>query len=275
MQARGRGLPQTYKAALDLYSKCRKKWRGRILGNYRVAVSDYDRNEDKDKPVMGVWYHQTEVVTFYPDGTAEFCMGQWDTISTHAVIGSMLGKEYGVSLGSSALKGVGTCAFFRRREKHSIVRSWWDRFPIETRTRYRLSPDRPCTIQARYWTAAHTDPWTDVRGVIGVPRPRPLPKSRDMRLQPKLGDAFLDTKTGNAYIWTTSHLYGCRGKPVIAAPYYGEMRHSSLAVQTHHDKPLYPLCLSGNDFDVWLLAEDADTRVPLDRTKGGKYAHQD
>lgn len=274
MQARGKGLPQTYDAALEMYNRCRNKWRGRIIGNYRIAVSDYDRNEDKKRPIIGVWYHATEVATFYPDGSAEFTMGCWDTVSTRTVIGSVLGKEYGVSLGSASVDSIGTCAFFRRNKMHQDDRCWWNRHPIETRTRYRVVPDKPGELWARSYRSAHDAPWQEVKPVIFVPRARPLPKSRNTILTPKLGDAFLDTKTGNAYIWTTSYLYGCRGRPVFAVPYHGEHAVGGRAVETHRDKPYYPVVLSGIDFDVWLLAEDASSRVPIDRTKGGVYAYQ-
>ena len=45
MQARGKGLPRSYEGALALYAKCRKKSVGRCMGNYRIAVSEYDRGE--------------------------------------------------------------------------------------------------------------------------------------------------------------------------------------------------------------------------------------
>lgn len=274
MQARGKGLPRTYEAALTLLNRARKRSLGRILGNYRVAVSEHDRNEDEERPVMGVSYHATEVATFYPDGRVEFTMGGWDTVSTHNVIGAVLGHHYDVLLGSSIAK-LGTCWYVKHAPLHPEDRGYLDWYPVSTRQRYMLDPNQPRTPLVRSWSAEEGTRWVPLDAVLHVSPARPLPRHRNTLSEPKVGDAFFDQKLGNAYIWATQRLQGGKGEPRFAVPYRSEYANRTSVVVIYPRQPLHPVSLMGNDFDPLILSKHVDAWVPIDRTKGGVYARQD
>ena len=275
MQARGKGLPRSYEGALALYGKSRKKSVGRRMGNYRITVSEYDRGEDAAHPVMGIYYHSTEVATFYPDGRAEFTMGRWDTVSTHNVIQSVLSANFRVSLGSSGVRELGTCWYVDHKALRPEDRCWKDLYPIETRQRYMVEPGKLDTPLVRSWSAESGTEWVPLSAVISVPRARGLPRGRNTLLEPKLGDAFFDRERGNAYIWAAMGLHGCKGAAHFAVPYREEHHKPAPFVYIHANRPLHPVALMGNDFDPLVLSQKVDMWEPIDRTKGGVYAYQD
>ena len=278
--ARGKKLPTNYETALNVFRKGGERWgrvRGgrRTRGNYGVGISNYDRGDDEEQPVLGVWYHSTECVTFYPNGDLEFDMGGWSTTSTRNVVSAVTNKHFGLALGTSAYISGQDCAYLRHVPMHPEDNAWNDCFSISARGRYRLSAEHEGAIYKFDGYKAGGRAWVEIHPTVYVPRARPLPKSRNTLLNPRLGDAFLHTETGKAYIWTTQYLRGCRGAPRFAVPYRRECDGGGPCAEIYARKPFYPLALTGQDFDIWLLSDNAQTCEPIDRTKGAVYAHQD
>jgi hypothetical protein len=277
--ARGKDLPKNYEQAREVLHKGGPRWgrrRGerRTRGNYQVGISNYDRGNDEERPVIGVWYHATEVVTFYPNGDVDFGMGGWSTVSTRNVINSIMRAHSGLVVGSSVYSDNEDRAYLKHVAMHPEDTAWSDSFPISARGRYRLPAGAEGEIHVFNGYGAGGEVWAPAHPLVRVPRARPLPKTRDTKLKPHLGDAFLHKETGNAYIWTTTCLSGCKGQPVFAVPYRREYNVNLPCAEVYARKPFYPLVLMGHDFDIWLLSENADKCEPIDRTKGGVYAHQ-
>ena len=277
--ARGKNLPKDYEQAREVLHKggprwSRRKGERRTRGNYQVGISNHDRGRDEERPVIGVWYHATECVTFYPNGDVDFSMGGWSSTSTRNVISAITGTNFGLALGTSAFDLGENHAYLRHLVMHPEDKAWHDPFPITARGRYRMRAEAQGAIYVFDGYGAGGPVWTEVHPLVNVPRARPLPATRNTLIQPRLGDAFLHKETGNAYIWTTQYMRGCKGQPFFAVPYRREHNVKLPCAEVYARKPLYPLVLTGHDFDIWLLSENADKCEPIDRTKGGVYAHQ-